>query len=258
MPDAQRRTSRGWRPQVQPLPHDRTVRADARCVVVGSQPPLGGDGVDHRDGDVGAGEQLVAAEHQGAVGDDPEVERVLDGAVRQVPRGAGVAVVADGSVRRVAVGRRRVRDVLRVHRWREQPVGPGAVRRHDTGGAAEDPGGGLPPHRGSRRSGHRLGSSAEGVDAGQAVLRLLRPGRDARPAPCPEGVGRQVRRPVRRRLGRSTGAHVRPPARARGDPRRRRPHRPQRGDHRMGRHARRDEAGVGPRDGGVRRVPRTH
>ena len=45
-----------------------------------------------------------------------EAERVLDGAVREVPRGAGVAVVADGSVRRVAVGWGRVRDLLWVHR----------------------------------------------------------------------------------------------------------------------------------------------
>ena len=75
-----------------------------------------GMGSDHRDGDVGAGEQFVASEHQGAVGDDVEVERVLDGAVRQVPRGAGVAVVADGPVRRLAVGWRRVRVLLRVHR----------------------------------------------------------------------------------------------------------------------------------------------
>ena len=105
----------GWS-AVQPVPHHGVVRADARRVAVGPQPPFGRDGLDHRDGDVGAGEQLVAAEHEGAVGDDVEVERVLDGAVRQVPRGAGVAVVADGSVRCVAVGRWRVRDVLRVHR----------------------------------------------------------------------------------------------------------------------------------------------
>ena len=75
------------------------------------------------------GQQLAAAEHQGAARDDAEAERLLDRAVRQVPRGAGVAVLADGSVRRVAVGRRRVRDVLRLHRRREQPVGAGPVRR---------------------------------------------------------------------------------------------------------------------------------
>ena len=31
------------------------------------------------------GQQLGSAEHEGAVGDDPEAERVLDGPVRQVP-----------------------------------------------------------------------------------------------------------------------------------------------------------------------------
>ena len=106
------------------------------------------------------GQQLAAAEHQGAAGDDAEAERLLDGAVRQVPRGAGVAVVADGSVRRLAVGRRRVRDVLRLHRRREQPVGPGAVRRHDAGRAAGDAGGGLPPHRGPGRPRRRAGSAS--------------------------------------------------------------------------------------------------
>ena len=84
------------------------------------------------------GNSSLASEHQGAAGDDAEVERLLDGAVRQVPRGAGVAVVADGPVRRMALGRWRVREVLRVHRRREQPVGSGAVRRHDADRAAGD------------------------------------------------------------------------------------------------------------------------
>ena len=57
-------------------------------------------------------------------------------AVRQVPRGPGVAVVADGAVRRVAIRRWWLRDVLRVHRWREQPVGPCALRRHNAGRAS--------------------------------------------------------------------------------------------------------------------------
>ena len=35
-----------------------------------------------------------------------------------------------GPVRRVALGRRWVRDLLRLHRRREQPVGPRAVRRN--------------------------------------------------------------------------------------------------------------------------------
>ena len=138
VPDADCGAARGGRPEVQPVPHDGAVRADAPGAADRPQPPLGRDGQHHRDRDVGAGQQLAAAEHQGAAGDDAEAERVLDGAVRQVPRGAGVAVLADGPVRRVAVGRRRVRDLLRLHRRREQPVGPGAVRRHDAGRAAGD------------------------------------------------------------------------------------------------------------------------
>ena len=198
------------------------------------QPPLGRDGQHHRDGDVGTGEQLAAAEHEGAAGDDAEAERVLDGAVRQVPRGAGVAVLADGPVRRVAVGRRRVRDVLRVHRRREQPVGSGAVRGHDAGRAAGHGRGGLPPHRGPRRPGDQLGAPAEGADARQAVLRLLRARRHPRPAPRAQGVGRPLRRRVRRRLGCPARAHVRPPEGAGGHPGRRRADRPPRRDHRRG------------------------
>ena len=49
----------------------------------------------------------------------------------------------------------------------------------------------------------RLDPHAEGADARQAVLRLLRAGRDARAAPRAEGVGRQVQGTVRRRLGRA-------------------------------------------------------
>ena len=158
--DADRRAAGRGRAEVQPLPHHRAVRADPPGDADRPQPPLGRDGQHHRDRDVGAGQQLAAAEHQGAAGDDAEAERLLDRAVRQVPRGAGVAVVADGSVRRVAVGRRRVRDVLRVHRRREQPVGPGAVRRHDPGRAAGDARGGLPPDRGPGRPGRAAGCAS--------------------------------------------------------------------------------------------------
>ena len=128
-PNAERLAAGGL--QVQPVPHHGAVRADAAGAAHRSQPPLGRHGQHHRDGDLGAGQQLAAAEHEGAAGHDAEAERLLDGAVRQVPRGAGLAVVADGSFRCVAVGRWRLRDVLRLHRRREQPVGAGAVRGHD-------------------------------------------------------------------------------------------------------------------------------
>ena len=128
VPHPDRRAAGRRRSALQPLPHDGAVRTDAPGAADRAQPPLGRDGQHHRDRHVGSRQQLAAPEHQGAAGDDPEAERVLDGPVRQVPRGAGVADVADGAVRRVAVGRWRVRDVLRLHRRREQPVGAGPVR----------------------------------------------------------------------------------------------------------------------------------
>ena len=60
-----------------------------------------------------------------------------------------------------------------------------------------------------------LGPPAEGADARQAVLHVLRAGRDARPAPRPEGVGGQVQGPVRPGLGRAARGDLRPPEGAR-------------------------------------------
>ena len=61
---------------------------------------------------------------------------------------------------------------------------------------------------------------AEGADAGQAVLHLLRARRDPRPAPRAEGVGRQVQGQVRPGLGQAARGDVRPPEEARRHPRR--------------------------------------
>ena len=137
-------------------------------------------------------------------------------------------------------------------------MGPGALQRHHTGGAAGDRGGGLPPDRGPHRPRDQLGASAEGADARQAVLRLLRARRHPRPAPRAEGVDRQVPGAVRRRLGRPPRAHLRPAEGARGGSRRRRADHPARRDPGLGRHARRAQARAGAADGGVRRVPRAH
>ena len=48
------------------------------------------------------GLQLGPPEHDGAAGRDAEAERLLDGAVRQVPRGARLGDEPDGAVRRLA------------------------------------------------------------------------------------------------------------------------------------------------------------
>ena len=84
------------------------------------------------------------------------------------------------------------------------------------------------------------------------------PGRDARAAPRAQGVGRQVRGPVRRRLGRAARADLRAPEGARRDPAGRRADAAPRGDPGLGRHAGGAQAGAAPPDGGLRRLPGVH
>ena len=55
---------------------------------------------------------------------------------------------------------------------------------------------------------HHLGAPAEGADAGQAVLHVLRPRRDPRPTPRPQGMVGQVQGQVRRRLGCAAGEDI--------------------------------------------------
>ena len=217
-----------------------------------------GMGGHHRARHVGARVQLAAPEHVRAAGGDPEAERVRHRAVRQVPRGAGLGDEPDGSVRQLADRGWRVRALLRLPRWRDQSVRPGAVPRHGAGRAGPDPGGGLPLHRGHDRPRDRLGASAEGADAGQAVLRLLRAGRHPRAAPRPDGVVGPVPRQVRPRVGRAAGADPRPAEGARRRAAGRGPDRPAGGGPGLGRHARRPQAGAGAADGGVRGFPRAH
>ena len=54
----------------------------------------------HRNRDLGARLHLDAAQHLRAAGRDAEAQRLLDRAVRQVPRGAGVGDQPDGPLRR--------------------------------------------------------------------------------------------------------------------------------------------------------------
>ena len=236
----------------------RAVLAHASGDADRPQPPLGRDGRDHRDRHGRAGLQLAAPEHQGAAAAHPEDERVRDGPVRQVPRGPGLADLAHGPVRRLAGRRRGLRVLLRLHRRRGEPVRPGALRGPDAGRAAGHGRGGLPPHRGHDRPRHRLGAPAEGADAREALLRLLRAGRRPRPAPRAEGVGRQVQGPLRPGLGQAARGDVRAAEEAGRHRAGRRAHEAPRRDPRVGRDARADEAGARAPDGGLRRVPGAH
>ena len=200
--DAHRRAAGGRRAEVQPLPHDGAVLADPPGASHRPQPSHGGHGRNHGDRDLGAGLQLGPPGHCGAAGRDPEAERLLHRAVRQVPRGAGLGDEPDGPVRRLALGRGWLRALLRLHRWRDQPVRPGDLRGHHAGRARPHAGGGLPLHRGHDRPRDRLDPSAEGADARQAVLHVLRARRDPRPAPRARRVVGQVQGQVRPGLGR--------------------------------------------------------
>ena len=90
---------------------------------------------------------------------------------------------------------------------RDQPVAAGGLRRDQAHRAV--PGqSGLQLRLRHRRPGHRVGPQPEGRGARQAVLPLLRAGRDALPASAEKGVDREIQGQVRPGLGQA----------ARGDP----------------------------------------
>ena len=91
VPDAERGTAGGGRPEVQPLPHHRALLADAPGAADRTQPPLGRHGRHHRDRQRRARLQLGAARTPcSPLARDAQAQRLRHGAVRQVPRGAGV------------------------------------------------------------------------------------------------------------------------------------------------------------------------
>ena len=163
----------------------------------------------------------------------------------------------DGPVPRLA-HRLRLRALLRLHRRRDQPVRARHLPGHRADRAGAHRRGGLPLHGGHDRSRHLLDPPAEGARAGQALLRLLRPGRDARPAPRADGVVRPLQGRVRRRLGRTARADSAAPDRARRGARGRRADGAAARDPGLGRDARRPQAGAGAPDGGLRRLPGAH
>ena len=198
---ADRRAAGRRRAEVHPLPHHRAVLADPAGAADRPQPPLGRHGRHHRDRHLGARLQLAASQHRGAAGRDAEAQRLRHGPVRQVPRGAGLGDQPDGPVRRLAHRAAASSTSTASSAARPTSTTPAIYTGHRAGRARPHARGGLPLHRGHDRPGHRLGAPAEGADAGQALLHLLRPRRHPRPAPRPDGVGRQVQGPVRRRAG---------------------------------------------------------
>ena len=133
---------------------------------------------------------------------DAEAERLRHGAVRQVPRSAGVGDEPGRPVRCLAHRRRRLRILLRLHRRRGAPVvsrrSTRARRRIEVKKTPEEG-----YHFMEDMTDKAIGwiGQQKALDPRQAVLRLLRAGRDACAAPRAEGMGGQVQGQVRRGLG---------------------------------------------------------
>ena len=144
------------------------------------------------------------------------------------------------------------------HRRRDQPVLPGDLRRHHGAGAAQDARRRLSLHRRHDRQGHQLGAAAKGADARQALLRLLRAGRDACAASRAEGMVRQVQGQVRSGLGQAARRDFCAAEGAGRDSARCRIDRAPAGDSRVGRCRPGAQARAGAPDGGVCRVHGAH
>src|SRR6266702_7488256 len=101
-----------------------------------------------------------------------------------------------------------------------------------------------------------MGSPTEGAHARQAILYVLRPWGDSRAASRSDGVVGQVQGPLRPGLGRAARGNPGAAEGAWGRPGRYGADGAARGDPRLERHARPDEAGARTPDGGLRRFPR--
>ena len=137
------------------------------------------------------------------------------GGHRQVAQHAGRPDHGDGPVRPLA-HRPRLRLLLRLPGRRDLAVGAAAGREHQRHRAAARRE--VPPERRPGAARRRLAAPAPRLRARQALLHVLGARRRARPAPGPQGVGRQVQGQVRRRLGRLPRARLRAPEAARLDP----------------------------------------
>ena len=84
-----------------------------------------------------------------------------------------------------------------------------AVRGHHAGRAGPDAGRGLPLHRGHDRQGDQLGPPTEGAHAGQAILRLLRPGATHAPHHVPAEWSAKYEGKFEPGLGHVAGGDVR-------------------------------------------------
>ena len=128
VPDADLREAGQQRAALQSLPHHRPVLADADRPADRPQPPRQQRRRHHGDGDRVPRQHGRPARERRAAGRDPAPERLQHRRLRQVSRDAAVGSLGLGAVRSLAdaLG---VRQVLRLHRRRNEPVGAGGLRR---------------------------------------------------------------------------------------------------------------------------------
>ena len=77
------------------------------------------------------GYNSIRPEDDRAAGPNPQTERLLDRPVRKMPRGSGLEDQPHGSFRPMAFPE-WIRLLLRLYRWRDQPVLSSALRGHHT------------------------------------------------------------------------------------------------------------------------------
>ena len=183
---------------LQQLPHHGAVLTDPRCAEVRAQSPHGEHGVHHRDGHRLAGRHRADPERDCATGRDAATQRLCHGGLRQVARDGGLGSERRRSVRSLAHPP-GLRQVLRLHRRRDEPVGAVPVRRYGRRRTAQRPE--LPLHGRHDGQGRGVDQVPEGAHAAEAVVHLLRAGRDACAAPRAAGVDRALEGPLRPGLG---------------------------------------------------------
>ena len=125
----------------------------------------------------------AGAQQRRAAGGDAPAQWLQHRSVRKVARDGSLGDQCLWAIRSLA-DESGLRQVLRLHRWRDEPVGAVPVRWHHPSRAPSRSQ--LPLHDGHDEQDRRVDKASAGDDARQAVLRLLRPGATHAPHQVPK------------------------------------------------------------------------
>ena len=174
----------GQRPDLHPVAHHRPLLPDAVVPPHRSQPPPERLRPDRRGR---AGLPRPHRSHPDGERDHRRGaprERLQHLLGRQEPQRAARRVGGGRHQAELAAGA-RLRQVLRLHRWRDQQLVPHAGRGQPLRRPARAAGGRLPPLEGPGRQGHLLHRRQQDVRAAEALVPLVLPRCEPRPAPRP-------------------------------------------------------------------------